>query len=73
MNEKQKQAIEKMYKKGLVNVQEIAEPMLERYDELDIQQCRFVIEYLLADRDFTEDYINDLEKEIDRLKDLKED
>ena len=73
MNEKQKQAIAKMYEKGLVNVQEIAEPMLERYHELDIQQCRFVIEYLLADRDFTEDYINDLEKEIDRLKDLKED
>lgn len=67
MKNKNKQ-LKKMYEKGLVNVQEIAEPMLERYDELDIQQCRFVIEYLLADRDFTEDYINELVKRINYIE-----
>lgn len=49
MTEEEKEAIKKMYEEGLVNVSKIAEPLINKYKELDYQQCQFVIEYLLAD------------------------
>ena len=67
MTEEEK-AIEKMYEEGLVNVSKIAEPLINKYKELDYQQCQFVIEYLLADRQFDEEYVDKLEADIDSLE-----
>lgn len=67
MTEEEK-AIEKMYEEGLVNVSKIAEPLINKYKELDYQQCQFVIEYLLADRQCNEEYVDKLEADIDSLE-----
>lgn len=65
MTEEEQKAIEKMYEQGLVNVSKIAEPLINKYKELDCQQCQFVIEYLLADRQYNEEYVDSLEADIE--------
>lgn len=71
MSEEEKKAIEEQYKEGLVNLSNVIEPLINQFKvdySLDIQQCRLIINYLLMERDFNEDYYDELDKEIEELK-----
>lgn len=71
LSEEEKKAIEEQYKKGLVNLSNVIEPLINQFKtdySLDIQQCRLIINYLLMERDFNEDYYDELDKEIEELK-----
>ena len=71
MNEKE---IAKQYKKNRLKVLPLLEELVEQFKKdkssLDIQQLRLITEYLIRDREFDEDYIDELEKEIEQLKRL---
>ena len=71
MTDEEKEAIEEQYKKGLVNLSNVIEPLINQFKtdySLDIQQCRLIINYLLMERDFNETYYDELDKEIEELK-----
>lgn len=72
MNIEEKRKIEEMYKKGLVEISSIIEPLIENFKidrcSIDIQQCQLVIDYLIRDRDFDENYIQQLEEELEKEK-----
>lgn len=71
MNEKE---IAKQYEENRVKVLPLLEELVEQFKKdkslLDIQQLRLITEYLIWDREFDEDYIDELEKEIEQLKRL---
>lgn len=71
MNEKE---IAKQYEENRVKVLPLLEELVEQFKKdkssLDIQQLRLITEYLIWDREFDEDYIDGLEKEIEQLKRL---
>ena len=71
MNEKE---IAKQYEENRVKVLPLLEELVEQFKKdkssLDIQQLRLITEYLIWDREFDEDYIDELEKEIEHLKRL---
>ena len=74
MTDEEKEAIEEQYKKGLVNLSNVIEPLINQFKtdySLDIQQCRLIINYLLMERDFNETYYDELDKEIEELKEKK--
>lgn len=76
MSEEEKKAIEEQYKEGLVNLSNVIEPLINQFKvdySLDIQQCRLIINYLLMERDFNEDYYDELDKEIETLKNNNKD
>ena len=64
--------IAKQYKENKVQVLPILEGFVEQFKQdktsLDVQQLRLVTEYLIWDREDDENYIDELEKEIERLK-----
>lgn len=64
--------IEKQYKENKVQVLPILEGLVKQFKQdktsLDIQQLQLVTEYLIWDREDDENYIDELEKEIERLK-----
>ena len=72
MNIEEKRKIEEMYEKGLVEISSIIEPLIENFKidrcSIDIQQCQLVIDYLIRDRDFDENYIQQLEEELEKEK-----
>lgn len=71
LSDEEKKSIEEQYKKGLVNLSNVIEPLINQFKtnySLDIQQCRLIINYLLMERDFNEDYYYELDKEIEELK-----
>lgn len=72
MNIEEKRKIEEMYEKGLVEISSIIEPLIENFKidrcSIDIQQCQLVIDYLIRDRDFDENYIQQLETELEKEK-----
>ena len=72
MNIEEKRKIEEMYGKGLVEISSIIEPLIENFKidrcSIDIQQCQLVIDYLIRDRDFDENYIQQLEEELEKEK-----
>ena len=66
MSDEEKKAIEEQYKKGLVNLSNVIEPLINQFKtdySLDIQQCRLIINYLLMERDFNEDYYDEYDDE----------
>ena len=69
MNEKE---IAKQYEENRVKVLPLLEELVEQFKKdkssLDIQQLQLITEYLIWDREFDEDYIDELEKEIEQLK-----
>lgn len=71
MNEKE---IAKQYEKNRLKALPLLEELVEQFNKdkslLDIQQLRLITEYLIWDREFDEDYIDELEKEIEQLKRL---
>lgn len=74
LSDEEKKAIEEQYKEGLVNLSNVIEPLINQFKtdySLDIQQCRLIINYLLMERDFNEDYYDELDKEIEELKQIK--
>ena len=76
-----KEEIIKQYADGIVNVDEVIEYLIDKFKidkfSVDIQQARLIIDYLLANRESDEDYIDE-EKEyieheiVDRLYCLRE-
>jgi len=72
MNIEEKRKIEEMYEKGLVEISSIIEPLIENFKidrcSIDIQQSQLVIDYLIRDRDFDENYIQQLEEELEKEK-----
>ena len=64
--------IEKMYEKGIVSLSKILEPLIEKFiqdkNSVDIQQCQLIIHYLIEERKFDENYVDELEKEIEDKK-----
>jgi hypothetical protein len=74
MNIEEKRKIEEMYEKGLVEISSIIEPLIENFKidrcSIDIQQCQLVIDYLIRDRDFDENYIQQLEEELEKEKEM---
>lgn len=75
LSDEERQAIEEQYKEGLVNLSNVIEPLINQFKtdySLDIQQCRLIINYLLMERDFNEDYYDELDKEIEEYKREKE-
>ena len=71
MNEKE---IAKQHEENRVKVLPLLEELVEQFKKdkfsLDIQQLQLITEYLIWDREFDEDYIDELEKEIEQLKRL---
>ena len=71
MNEKE---IAKQYEENRVKVLPLLEELVEQFKKdkfsLNIQQLQLITEYLIWDREFDEDYIDELEKEIEHLKRL---
>lgn len=71
MNEKE---IAKQYEENRVKVLPLLEELVEQFKKdkssLDIQQLQLITGYLIWDREFDEDYIDELEKEIEQLKRL---
>lgn len=71
MTEEEKKAIVDQYKKGLVNLENIIEPLIRQFKNdysLDIQQLRLVTNYLLLEREFNEEYYSELDKELEKLQ-----
>lgn len=66
--------IAKQYEENRVKVLPLLEELVEQFKKdkssLDIQQLQLITEYLIWDREFDEDYIDELEKEIEQLKRL---
>lgn len=66
--------IAKQYEENRVKALPLLEELVEQFKKdkssLDIQQLRLITEYLIWDREFDEDYIDELEKEIEHLKRL---
>lgn len=66
--------IAKQYEENRLKVLPLLEELLEQFKKdkssLDIQQLQLITEYLIWDREFDENYIDELEKEIERLKRL---
>lgn len=62
--------IAKQYKENKVQVLSILEGLVKQFKQektsLDIQQLQLVTEYLIWDRENDEDYIDELEKEIEK-------
>lgn len=66
--------IAKQYEENRLKVLPLLEELAEQFKKdkssLDIQQLQLITEYLIWDREFDEDYIDELEKEIEQLKRL---
>lgn len=64
--------ISKQYEKGLVDLMSIVEPLIDKFkadkNSIDIQQLQLVAEYLLTERKIDENYIDELEVELDKEK-----
>lgn len=63
--------IAKQYKKNRLKVLPLLEELVEQFKKdkssLDIQQLRLITKYLIWDREFDEDYIDELEKDISEM------
>lgn len=74
MNEKE---IAKQYQKGFVQIMPMLESLVDKFKadktSLDFQQMQLVLEYLITDRECDENYIEELEKEIETLRGITED
>lgn len=66
--------IAKQYEENRLKVLPLLEELVEQFKKdkssLDIQQLQLTTEYLIWDREFDENYIDELEKEIEQLKRL---
>lgn len=66
MRNKHKELIEKQYEKGIVELSSIIEPLIESFKNdktlLDFQQLQLITHYLILEREFNENYIDELEK-----------
>lgn len=67
-----KEEIAKQYKIKMVSVEPMLEDMVRQFrndkHSLDIQQLRLITEYLIEDREFDADYIDETEQELEQLK-----
>lgn len=66
MNEEE---IADMYNKGIVHISTLVEALIDNFKKdktsVDIQQCQLIIDYLLTEREFDENYIEELEKQLE--------
>lgn len=60
----------KISKNGYAGVASLIENLIDEYKHdkysLDILQLRLITDYLIMDREFDEDYIDELEKELEQ-------
>lgn len=64
--------IKEQYNNGFVELSPMIESLIVKFQNdktsINMQQLQLVTTYLIAEREFDEDYIDELEQEIERLK-----
>lgn len=61
-----------MYNKSYIEIAPIIENLIDKFKQdrniIDIQQCQLIIHYLLNEREFNQNYIDELEQKLEQEK-----